>query len=154
MTVFRLGLGVLFCAALLFCATLTGPALAQMPAYPPPGADMSCLCLKQSVDASYADMQTKQGQYGAAKTQLSQLDNSLATERSSVDVNNPQAVAQFRQQLAQRDALFRQTNGEFISATQAATANYNQAVAAYNNQCAGRPLPPPPPGPPVCPGLR
>jgi hypothetical protein len=144
MTVFRLGLGVLFCAA------LTAPALAQMPAYPPPGGDMTCLCLKQSVDGSYADLQAKQGQYGAAKTQLSELDNSLNAERSRVDVNNPQAVAQFRQQLAQRDTLFRQTNGEFLAGTQAATANYNQAVAAYNNQCAGRPLPPPPPGPLVC----
>jgi hypothetical protein len=144
MTVFRLGLGALFCAA------LTVPALAQMPGYPPPGPDMTCLCLKQSVDGSYADMQAKQGQYSAAQAQLSQLDNNLATQRSGVDVNNPQAVAQFRQQLAQRDTLFRQTNGEFLSANQAATANYNQAVAAYNAQCAGRPLPPPPPGPLVC----
>jgi hypothetical protein len=144
MTVFRLGLGV------LFCATLTVPALAQMPAYPPPGADFTCLCLKQSVDASYADMQAKQGQYSSAQAQLGQIDSQLAAARSQVDVNNPQAVAQFRQQLAQRDALFRQTNGGLISAAQAATANYNQAVGAYNNQCAGRPVPPPPPGPLAC----
>jgi hypothetical protein len=59
-------------------------------------------------------------------------------------------VAQFRQLLAQRDATFRQSNGGLIQASQAATANYNQAVANYNGQCAGRPLPPPPPGPLVC----
>jgi hypothetical protein len=145
MTVFRLGLGVLFCAA------VTMPALAQMPVYPPLGPDFSCLCLKQSVDITHEDMAAKQGQYSAAQAQLGQLDNNLDAERTHVDVNNPQAVAQFRQQLAQRDTLFRQTNGNLIAATQAATANYNQAVAAYNNQCAGRPLPPPPPGPLACP---
>jgi hypothetical protein len=72
MTVFRLGLGV------LVCAISTAPALAQMPGYPPPGPDMACLCLKQSVDSGYADMQAKQGQYSAAQAQLGQLDNNLA----------------------------------------------------------------------------
>jgi hypothetical protein len=148
MTVFRLGLGA------LFCVVVTVPALAQMPGYPPPGPDFSCLCLKQSVDDTHTDMQTKQAELSGAKAQLGQLDNQLAAERDHVDVNNPQAVAQFRQQLAQRDALFRRTNGDMITASQAATANYNQAVAAYNNQCAGRPLPPPPPGPLSCPGMR
>jgi len=148
MTVFRLGLGALFCVA------VTVPALAQMPGYPPSGPDFSCLCLKQSVDIAHDDMQAKQAELSGAQGQLSQLDNQLAAERAHVDVNNPQAVAQFRQQLAQRDVLFRQTNGALIAASQAATANYNQAVAAYNNQCAGRPLPPPPPGPLNCPGTR
>jgi len=148
MKVFRLGLGALFCVA------MTMPALAQMPGYPPPGPDFSCLCLKQSVDDTHTDMQTKQGELSVAQGHLGQLDSQLAAERARVDVNNPQAVAQFRQMLAQRDALFRQTNGDLIAAARAATANYNQAVAAYNNQCAGRPLPPPPPGPPVCPGVR
>jgi hypothetical protein len=148
MTVFRLGLGALFCVA------VTVPALAQMPGYPPSGPDFSCLCLKQSVDMTHDDMQAKQGELSGAQGQLSQLDNQLAVERARVDVNNPQAVAQFRQQLAQRDTLFRRTNGDLIAAAQAATANYNQAVAAYNNQCAGRPLPPPPPGPLSCPGVR
>jgi predicted nucleic acid-binding Zn-ribbon protein len=103
---------------------------------------------------THDDMQAKQGELSGAQWQLSQLDNQLAVERARVDVNNPQAVAQFRQQLAQRDTLFRRTNGDLIAAAQAATANYNQAVAAYNNQCAGRPLPPPPPGPLSCPGVR
>jgi hypothetical protein len=148
MTVFRLGLGVLFCAA------VSVPALAQMPGYPPPGPDFSCLCLKRSVDDSHTDMQAKQGELSAAQAQLGQLDNQLAAARAKEDVNNPQSVAQFRQMLAQRDALFRQTNGDLIAAARAATANYNQTVASYNNQCAGRPLPPPPPGPLSCPGMR
>jgi hypothetical protein len=140
---FCLGLGALLCAA------LAAPALAQMPQ---PG--FTCFCLKQSVDDTHTDLQAKQGELTAAQGQLSQLDNQLATARANEDVNNPQSVAEFRQLLAQRDAAFKQSNGELLTASQAATARYNQAVADYNNQCAGRPLPPPPPGPLNCPGAR
>jgi hypothetical protein len=144
MRVKRLGLGVVLCAA------LASPALAQMP----PGPDFDCLCLKQSVDASAADMNAKQGELGTVQSQLGQLDSQLAAARARADVNNPQAVAEFRQLLAQRDAAFKQSNGDVMAASQAATGRYNQAVADYNGQCAGRPLPPPPPGPLACPGMR
>jgi hypothetical protein len=140
--------------AAVLCVLLAAPALAQMPGFPPVGPDSTCLCLKQSVDDHYADMTAKQGQLSAAQAQLAQLDAQLAAARAQVDVNNPQSVAQFRQLLAQRDAAFRQSNGGLVAAAQAATLSYNQAVANYNNQCAGRPLLPPPPGPLVCPGLR
>jgi hypothetical protein len=136
---FRAGLG-----AALFAAA--APALAQMP----PGPDVACLCLKQTVDDTHTDMTAKQGELQAAQAQLGQLDNQLAGLRAQVDVSNPQAVAQFRQLLAQRDTTFKQSNGELIAATQVATGRYNQAVADYNGHCAGRPLPPPPPGPLVC----
>jgi capsule polysaccharide export protein KpsE/RkpR len=123
------------------------PALAQMP---PPGPDMTCWCLKQAVDDTNTDLATKQSALSASQANLAQLDGQLAQLRANLDVNNPQAVAQFRQLLAQRDAAFRESNGDIVTAVQAATARYNQAVASYNNQCAGRPLPPPPPGPLVC----
>ena len=121
--------------------------LAQMP---PPGPDMACLCLKQAVDDTNTDLAAKQSALSAAQTQLNQIDSQLAQARATEDVNNPQSVAQFRQLLAQRDAAFKQTNGDIIAAVQAATVRYNQAVSDYNNRCAGRPLPPPPPGPLVC----
>jgi hypothetical protein len=127
--------------------TFAVPTLAQMP----PGPDMGCWCLKQAVDDTHTDMATKQGALSAAQAQLNQLDSQLAQARATEDVNNPQSVAQFRQLLAQRDGAFRQSNGDIVAAVQAATARYNQAVADYNNRCAGRPLPPPPPGPLACP---
>jgi hypothetical protein len=151
MAVFRFGQSMIVCAAL--CLALAAPALAQMPPYPPGGPDVTCLCLKQSVDARAADMTARQGELSAAQAHLSDLDNQLAAARSRTDVNDPQAVAEFRQLLAQRDTAFKQSNGELIGATQAATARYNDAVAAYNGRCAGRPLPPPPPGPLNCPAL-
>jgi capsule polysaccharide export protein KpsE/RkpR len=122
------------------------PAMAQIP----PGPDLACWCLKQAVDDTHTDMATKQGALSAVQAQLAQLDSQLAQARATEDVSNPQSVAQFRQLLAQRDAMFKQTNGDIVAAVQAATARYNQAVADYNNGCAGRPLPPPPPGPLVC----
>jgi hypothetical protein len=143
-TVFRPGL------AALLGTVLAVPAWAQMP----PGPDFACLCLKQSVDDTHTDMQAKQGELGAAQSQLGQLDAQLAVARAKEDVTSPQSVAEFRQLLARRDAAFKQSNGELVAAAQAATATYNQAVADYNNRCAGRPLPPPPPGPFSCPGPR
>jgi hypothetical protein len=122
-------------------------SLAQMP---PPGPDMACWCLKQAVDDTNTDLATKQSALNAAQAQLNQIDSQLAQARATEDVNNPQSVAQFRQLLAQRDTAFKQSNGDIVAAVQAATARYNQAVADYNNRCAGRPLPPPPPGPLVC----
>jgi hypothetical protein len=135
------------------CIALAAPALAQMPAYPPPpGGPMSCYCLQASVDAVGADYNAKQADLAAAQGQLSQLDQQLAAARAHEDVNNPQSVAEFRQLLAQRDAAFQRSTGDVATAAQATSTRYNQAVADYNNQCAGRPLPPPPAGPLVCPG--
>jgi hypothetical protein len=129
-------------------ALLTAPALAQMP---PPGPDFTCLCLNQALNDANTDMQAKQGELNGAQGQLSELDRQLAAARAKEDVANPQSVAEFRQLLARRDAAFKQSNGDLIAAAQAATARYNQAVADYNNQCAGRPMPPSPPGPLTCP---
>ena len=133
--------------AFLFAALnlMTLPALAQMP---PPGA---CFCLKQSVDNTNADMAARNAALTDARAALDQLDQQLASLRAQVDVNNPQAVAQFKQVLEQRDAAAKRAGGPALADSQAATERYNNAVAAYNAQCGGRPLPPPPPGPLVCP---
>jgi soluble cytochrome b562 len=138
--------GAFLCAALSFLAT---PALAQMP---PPAA--TCYCLKQAVDDSNTDMAAKNASLTQARAALDQLDQQLATLRSSVDVNNPQAVAQFKQLLEQRDAAAKLAGGSALTDSQAATARYNDAVAAYNAQCAGQPLPPPPSAPISCPMPR
>ena len=135
--------GAFFCAVLSLLAT---PALAQVP---PPAA--ACYCLKQAVDSSNADMATKNAALSDARAALDRLDQQLATLRAQVDVNNPQAVAQFKQLLEQRDAAAKLAGGPILADSQAATARYNDAVAAYNAQCAGKPLPPPPPGPLACP---
>ena len=142
----RLG-AVVAIAAAVFAA----PALAQAP-YPPGAAD--CLCLKAAVDTANADMGARNADLAAARGQLDQIDQQLAAQRAQVDVNNPQAVAQFRQLLEQRDIAARRASGAALADSQAAAGRYNDAVNAYNAQCAGRPLPPPPPGPLNCPMMR
>jgi hypothetical protein len=148
---------------IVICGMLATPALAQAPYPPPPypatpypatpyptGA-ATCLCLKQAVDAANADMGAKSAALADAHAQLDQLDQQLAAARAQTNVDSPQAVAQFRQLLAERDVAARRAGGAALTDSQAATARYNQAVNAYNAQCGGRPLPPPPPGPLVCP---
>ena len=136
--------------AFLFAALnlMTLPALAQMP---PPGA---CFCLKQSVDNTNADMAARNAALTDARAALDQLDQQLASMRAQVDVNNPQAVAQFKQLLEQRDAAAKRASGAALTDAQTASGRYNDAVAAYNAQCAGQPLPPPPPTPISCPMPR
>ena len=138
-------------AALIFAlGMLAGPALAQAPA--PPA--MTCLCLKQALDNASTDMVAKNSALAAARAELDQLDQQLSAARSSVNVNDPDAVARFRQLLEQRDVAAQRASGATLTDSQAATAAYNDAVNAYNNQCGGRPLPPPPPGPLTCPMMR
>jgi hypothetical protein len=140
---FRPALAVFACAVF---GAVALPAAAQMP-----GDAVTCACLRQSVGLAEADMTQQAQALAAAQAELSRLDAQLAAARASVDVNNPQAVAQFKQMLAQRDAAFQQSTGGLVAATQASTAHHNDVVAEYNNRCAGRPIPPPPPGPLACP---
>ena len=137
--------GALLCAALCLLAM---PALAQMP----PAA--ACYCLKQAVDSSNTDMAARNAALAEARAALDQLDQQLAGLRAQVDVNNPQAVAQFKQLLEQRDAAAKRAGGEALTEAQNASSRYNDAVAAYNAQCAGQPLPPPPSAPISCPMPR
>ena len=146
MSVASLRLGAFLGVAL---GVLAAPALAQAP--PPLAA--TCYCLRQSLDAATADVTAKTAALAAARAELDQLDQQLAALRAQVNVDDPQAVAQFRQLLEKRDAAAKVAGGAALTDSQAATAAYNQAVADYNNQCAGRPIPPPP-GPLNCPMTR
>jgi hypothetical protein len=139
---FRPGMIVLAGAVL---AVLTLPAAAQV------SEAIACACLRQSIDLANADMNRQAQALAAAQAELSRLDAELNAARANVDVNNPQAVAQFKQVLAQRDAAFQQSTGGLVAAAQDATARHNAVVGDYNNRCAGRPIPPPPPGPLTCP---
>jgi hypothetical protein len=142
----RLGLSV--CVALVGLAV---PTQAQVPG-PPGWADpIACACLKQALDAASADMAARMAALNEARAELDRLDQQLAAARASVNVDDPQSVAQFRQLLAQRDAAFQRSTGAIFADAHAATLRYNAVTADFNNQCTGRPLPPPPPGPLSCP---
>lgn len=133
-------------AAVLAVAAV--PAVhAQVP-LPPPGpipeaSDIaSCLCLGRTVNALNAEMAGQQAAYRANRAELAQLDAQLDSERATLDVNNPEAVAQFRALLARRDAAFRRGTGLAAGTLSSVVQRYNGSVNEYNARCANRPRDP------------
>jgi len=135
------------------------PAVAQAPLYSPPpppyygagpapalsgepGEIAACLCLQQAVGALGADMAAKQRSRDAVNDELRGLDAQLQSARSGMDVNDPAAVARFRQLLERRDAAFRRSTGLVTGDLSSVTARYNQRVNEYNARCANRPRDP------------
>ena len=112
--------------------------MAQVPV--PVGPD--CVCLRVAVDVLGADLAAKRQAYDGMQGEIGQIDNQLQSERSGMDVNNPEAIARFRQLLERRDALFRQSSGPVFGELSAATDRYGARVQEYNARCAGRPMDP------------
>ena len=108
---------------------------------PPEMAEITgCLCLQQAVSAFSADMNAKKQALDTVTRQLADLDLQLARERSTVDVNNPDAVARYKALLERRDAAYRQSIGPVHADATQATARYNARVSEYNARCANRPF--------------
>lgn len=126
------------CVAALAAAM---PAVAQAPPPPPPEASeiAACLCLRQAVDALGADMTARQQAYDASRSEVAALDAQLQSARASLNVDNPQAVAQFRQLLERRDAAFRRSSGATAGEYAGVVERYNARVNEYNARCANRP---------------
>jgi len=114
------------------------PAAAQVPV----PAGPNCVCLRIAVDALAADLAAKRQAYDGMQAEIGQIDNQLAAERNTMDVNNPASVARFRQLLERRDMLFQQSKGPGFSELSAATDRYGARVQQYNAGCAGRPMDP------------
>jgi hypothetical protein len=125
-------------AALLAAAS----AGAQAPPGPEAAAIAQCLCMKQSLDRAGVEMTVRRRSLDQIRGELARLDADLSRERQSLNENDPQAVARFRQKLEQRDEMFRRSNGEIVADVAAAVKRYNDVVAAYNQRCAGRPTAP------------
>src|SRR5207302_9525291 len=119
-------------------AAVTFPAMAQVPV--PVGPD--CVCLRIAIDALGANLAATRQSYDGMQAEIGQIDNQLAAERSTMDVNNPAAIARFRQLLERRDTLFEQSKGPGFSELSAATDRYGARVQDYNARCAGRPMDP------------
>jgi hypothetical protein len=117
---------------------------AQMPGPAGPEAAMirECLCLKRAFDAAGVEMTVKRRNLDQVRAELARADAELARERSAINVNDPQAIAQFRQKLERRDQLFQRANGALVVEVAAAVKRYNDLVADYNNRCAGHPMDP------------
>jgi len=134
-----IGLRVTLAGAVMAVLAAALPAMAQAPE----AADIaSCLCLKQAIDALGADLSMQQRSYGSVQEELNRLDGELAAARANMDVNNPQAIAHFRQLLEQRDAAYRRSTGLVTGDLNGVTQRYNARVGEYNARCANRPRDP------------
>ncbi len=141
MRFFRLGAAIGMCAAVALACDAVAPAAAQVPVSPPPeAADIAaCLCLTQAVEALRARMTERERAYEASRREVADLDAQLQNARMSLNVDNPNAVAQFRQLLDQRDTIYRRSSGSLFDQYQSAVALYNGRVSEYNARCADRP---------------
>ena len=101
----------LVAAAFALAAPAASKAQMPPPASPEATEVAACLCLHRSIDALSANMSARQHSYDDSRAEIGRLDTELQTIRASMDVNNPDAVARFRQLLQQRDALFRRSTG-------------------------------------------
>jgi len=118
-----------------------GGVQAQIPVAIPnePAEINACVCMQLASGTLAADKDAKSQALAAANQQLADLNAQLASARSGIDVNNPDAVARFKALLERRDAAFGQI-GPAQSAAAAAVARYNASVGEYNQRCAGRPF--------------
>jgi hypothetical protein len=123
----------------IFAAAAVPPAAAQQTEA---AAIAQCLCLHRDIGALNTDMTAKRRAHDEVQAELARLDARLQRQRATIDVNNPEAEAQFSRELQQRDALFRRATGRQAAALAAAVAHYNAAVEQYNTQCANRPRDP------------
>ena len=129
-----LGFGIL-----LFCAARGVQAQIPVPIPNEPAEINACVCMRLASGTLAADKDAKSQGLAAASQQLADLNAQLASARSRIDVNNPDAVARFKALLERRDAAFGQI-GPAQSAAAAAVARYNASVGEYNQRCAGRPF--------------
>jgi hypothetical protein len=115
------------------------PGMPAAPASPEAAEIAACLCLRQAVDSLGAQMAGRRQSYDQTLGELARLDAQLEQERGTLDVNNPAAVARFRQLLQQRDALYRRSSGPVLTDVSQVVARYNARVNEYNARCADRP---------------
>ncbi len=142
MRFFWFGAAMRTCAALALSSAAITPASAQVPvpAPSPEAADIAaCLCLQRAIPALDTMTIQRRGAYEASRQEVANLDAQLQSARATVNVDDPEAVAQFRQLLERRDAAFRRSSGPLFIEYSNAVQLYNDRVNEFNARCADRP---------------
>jgi hypothetical protein len=140
MRFYTLGAAMRVCAAVAMSCAAIAPAIAQVPPPSSEAADIAaCLCLQRAVPALEANMTQSRAAFEASRQEVTDLDAQLQTARATLNVDSPDAVAQFRQVLERRDAAFRNSSGPAFTQYSSAVALYNDRVNEFNARCAGRP---------------
>ena len=119
---------------LLSCGGIA-PAAAQV--VNDPNTIRSCLCEQQLVLGLQEGVSSRRQALESSQRSQASLANQVDTRRAQINVYDHGELDAFKQLLQQRDAAI----GATADATRTyddAAEGYNQAVAAYNANCAGR----------------
>jgi hypothetical protein len=128
-------------AALLAAAAIVVALPLAASAQSPEEAEArDCICLRRAVDALDAEVSTKQQELDRQRAELARIEAELTRERAQIDVNNPEAVAHFKQLLERRDTAFKRANGPLVGEVRAVIARYGARANEYNSRCANRPF--------------
>jgi hypothetical protein len=139
MGIHRFGWSALIAAPVLLVVTEAAPA--QTAVLRGDDEVRACLCLDQRLPALNGDVQAQRRAYQEKQEASAALEKQIQIQRALVDVNNPAEVDAFKQLLGRRDAAADALNGQTSSYADV-VRRYNEAVAQYNDNCAGKPLDP------------
>lgn len=124
-------------AAALGLALSLGGVLAQAQVVSDPTVIRSCLCEQQFVTSLQDNVSQRRQAIEESQRNQASLANQVETRRAQINVYNNAELDAFKTLLQQRDDAVAATAAATQSYDDAAT-RYNQAVAGYNGQCAGR----------------
>ncbi|HEY1506890.1 MAG TPA: hypothetical protein VGF92_21490 [Stellaceae bacterium] len=127
------------CGAVVALGVLAGgaivPASAQVVS--DPNVIRSCLCEQQFVLDLQSGVGAKRQTLESSQRNQASLASQVDTRRAQINVYNHTELDAFKQLLQQRDASMDAT-ADATKTYDDAAERYNQAVAAYNANCAGR----------------
>jgi len=119
---------------LLSCGGIA-PAAAQL--VNDPNTIRSCLCEQQLVLSLQEGVSSRRQALESSQRSQASLANQVDTRRAQINVYDHGELDAFKQLLQQRDAAIAAT-ADATRTYDDAAEGYNQAVAAYNANCAGR----------------
>src|SRR5579859_1709779 len=111
-------------------AAQTAPAGSKAPLQilSAPDQVRTCLCAEQGLTQEGDALAKQRAAYDQMKQELAALDSKVETQRPQVNVNDPNAVAAFRQLVEKRDATQQSFTGDQTTQLARAVDLYNAGV--------------------------
>ena len=114
-----------------------GPATAQE-VIKDADAVRACLCEEQTLAALLDTLHERQQNYDNSQKALADLNSQLDTQRAKMDVYNDADVQAYKALLQRRDDAATVFTNDATPSYNAAIERYNQALAGYQGNCAGK----------------
>ena len=98
----------------------------------------ACLCQEQTLSALLDTLHERQQNYDNSQKALAQLNSDLDARRASMNVYNDADVQAYKALLQRRDDVATAFASDATPSYNAAIERYNQALAGYQGNCAGK----------------